>query len=149
MKAVQITEKKKIEIINVDEPKLKDNCALIDVKAMGICGSDIHAFTGASKNVVYPDRIGHEAAGVVVKIADGASNPNDIKVGDRVVINPYIFCGKCYPCSQGKTNCCSTLKCIGVQSEGAMSERFVHPVDLLVKVPDSVDWETCAIIEPE
>ena len=48
----------------------------------------------------------------------------------------------------GKTNCCSTLKYIGVQSEGAMSERFVHPVDLLVKVPDSVDWETCAIIEP-
>lgn len=148
MKAVQITEKKKIEIVNVPEPKLKDNCALIDIKAMGICGSDIHAFTGKSKNVIYPDRIGHEAAGVVLKIADGASNPNGIKVGDRVVINPYIFCGNCYPCSQGKTNCCCNLKCIGVQSEGAMSERFVHPVDLLVKVPDSVDWETCAIIEP-
>ena len=94
MKAVQITEKKKIEIVKVPEPILKENCALIDIKAMGICGSDIHAFTGKSKNVVYPDRIGHEAAGVVVKIAEGASNPNGIKVGDRVVINPYIICGK-------------------------------------------------------
>lgn len=53
MKAVQITEKKKIEIVNVAEPKLKDNCALIDIKAMGICGSDIHAFTGVSKNVLF------------------------------------------------------------------------------------------------
>ena len=148
MKAVQITEKKKIEIIKVPEPKLKDNCALIDIKAIGICGSDIHAFTGQSKNVVYPNRIGHEAAGVVIEISKDAYNPNGIKVGDRVVINPYIFCGECYPCSQGKTNCCIKLKCIGVQSEGAMTEKFVHPVELLVKVPDSVDWETCAIIEP-
>ena len=148
MKAVQITEKKKIEIVTVSEPKLLPNNAVIEIKAMGICGSDIHAFTGKSKNVVYPDRIGHEAAGVVLKIAEGSKNPYNIKVGDRVVINPYIFCGNCYPCSTGKTNCCCKLKCIGVQSPGAMTEKFVHPVDLLVKIPENVDWETAAIIEP-
>ena len=148
MKAVQITEKKKIEIIDVPEPGLKSNCALIEIKAMGIYGSDIHAFTGKSKNVVYPDRIGHEAAGIVLKIAEGAKNPNNIKVGDMVVINPYISCGNCYPCSTGKTNCCSKLKCIGVQSPGAMCEKFVHPLELLIKVPESIDLETCAIIEP-
>lgn len=148
MKAVQITEAKKIEIVDVAEPELSDDSALIDIKAMGICGSDIHAYTGKSLNTVYPDRIGHEAAGVVLKIAEGADNPNNIQVGDKVVLNPYIFCGECYPCSQGKTNCCSNLQCIGVQSHGAMCERFVHPLDLLVKVPDSVDWQTCAIIEP-
>lgn len=91
MKAVQITEKKKVEIVNVPEPILKENCALIDIKSMGICGSDIHAFTGKSKNVVYPDRIGHEAAGVVLEIAEGASNPNGIKVGACCYKSIYIL----------------------------------------------------------
>ena len=133
MKAVQITEKKKKEIVTVPEPKLESNYALIEIKALRICISDIHVFTGKSKNIVYPDRIRHEAAGIVLKIAEGAKNPNNIKVGDRVIINPYIFYGNYYPCPTGKTNCCTKLKCIGVQSPGAMTQKFVHPVDLLVK----------------
>lgn len=148
MKAVQITDVRKIEIINVSEPKLEENYAEIDVKAMGICGSDVHAYAGKSPNVTYPVIIGHETAGIVTKIADGSSNQNNIKIGDRVVLNPYIYCGHCYPCSQGRTNCCEHLKCLGVQTDGSMSERFVHPTDLLVKVPDNIDWETCAVIEP-
>lgn len=148
MKAVQITKIKHVEIIEIPEPELKDDYAEIEVKALGICGSDVHAYEGRSPNVSYPVIIGHETAGVVTRIAEGSSNRNHIKVGDRVVLNPYIYCGHCYPCSQGRTNCCTSLKCLGVQTKGSMSERFAHPTDLMVKVPDEIDWETCAVIEP-
>lgn len=147
MKAVQITSEKNIEIISIPEPKLKEGCAEIAVKVMGICGSDVHAYAGKSPNVTYPVIIGHETAGVVTRVA-GGPNRNHIKVGDRVVLNPYIYCGTCYPCSQGRTNCCESLKCLGVQTAGSMSERFVHPMDLMIKIPDDMDWETCAVIEP-
>lgn len=148
MKAVQITDVKKVELIDVPEPELKEGFARIDVKALGICGSDVHAYAGHSPNVTYPVIIGHEIAGIVTEIAEGAENPNNIQVGDKVVLNPYIYCGECYPCSKGQTNCCDHLKVLGVQTGGSMSERFAHPVKLMVKVPDDLDWETCAIIEP-
>ncbi|MBO5556996.1 MAG: alcohol dehydrogenase catalytic domain-containing protein [Oscillospiraceae bacterium] len=148
MKAVQITDVKKVELIDLPEPELKPGYAKIDVKALGICGSDVHAFAGHSPNVTYPVVIGHEIAGVVTEIAPGAENPNGIQVGDRVVLNPYVYCGECYPCSKGQTNCCDHLKVLGVQTGGSMSERFAHPVKLMVKVPDAIDWETAAVIEP-
>ena len=148
MKAVQITDVRKVELVDLPEPELKPGFAEIDVQAMGICGSDVHAYAGHSPNVTYPVVIGHEIAGVVTKIAEGAENPNNIQVGDRVVLNPYVYCGECYPCSKGQTNCCDHLKVLGVQTGGSMSERFAHPVKLMVKVPDELDWETCAVIEP-
>ncbi len=148
MKAVQISDVKNIEIINLPEPNLKPDYAEIDVRAMGICGSDVHAYAGKSPNVRYPVIIGHEIAGVVTKISGKSSDATGIRTGDRVVVNPYIYCGECYPCSQGRTNCCERLQCLGVQTGGAMSERFTHPADLLVKLPDSIDWETGAVIEP-
>lgn len=148
MKAVQITEIKKVELVEVPEPELKPGDAEITVKAAGICGSDVHAFGGRSPNVSYPLIIGHEIAGVVTKIAEGAENPNGIRVGDRVVLNPYLVCGECYPCSKGQTNCCDHLRCLGVQTGGAMSERFTHPLRQMVKVPDEIDWPTAAVIEP-
>ena len=148
LKAGQITDVKKIELVDTSEAEIRENHAVIDVKAMGICGSDVHAYAGKSPNVKYPVIIGHETAGIVTRIAEGSSNKNDIQVGDRVVLNPYLYCGQCYPCSQGRTNCCEHLKCLGVQTGGSMSERFTHPTDLLIKVPENIDWETCAVIEP-
>lgn len=148
MKAIQISDIKKVELISVGEPLLKENEAEIEVKAMGICGSDVHAYAGHSPNVSYPLIIGHEIAGVVTRIVQGAENPQGIQVGDRVVLNPYLYCGSCYPCSKGQTNCCEHLRVLGVQTGGAMSERFTHPVKLMVKLPDELDWETAAVIEP-
>lgn len=148
MKAIQITNIKKVELVSIEEPLLKENEAEITVKAMGICGSDVHAYAGHSPNVSYPLIIGHEIAGIVSKIAEGADNPQGIRIGDRVVLNPYMYCGNCYPCSKGQTNCCEHLRVLGVQTGGAMSERFSHPLKLMVKLPDEIDWETAAVIEP-
>ena len=147
MKAIQIRKVKEVLLTEIPAPKEQEGYSVIQVKAMGICGSDVHAYSGKSPNVVFPQIIGHETAGIVTKVGAG-SNQRGIREGDRVVLNPYIYCGQCYPCSKGRTNCCTSLKCLGVQTAGSMSEQFAHPTDLLVKVPDKIDWETCALIEP-
>lgn len=148
MKAIQLKEAFNVALVDLPERELKPGEAEIEVRAMGICGSDVHAFGGHSPNVKYPVILGHEIGGVVTRIAEGADNPNGVRVGDRVVLNPYLYCGKCYPCSKGQTNCCDHLACLGVQTDGSMSERFTHPARLMVKVPDDIDWETAAVIEP-
>ena len=146
MKAIQIQEPRKIGVIQMEAPELKPGQAIIRVKSMGICGSDVAAYRGTSPNVTYPLIIGHETAGTVYRIAE--DNPQGFKVGDRVVLDPYMFCGHCYPCSKGRTNCCETLKCLGVQTDGSMCEYFSHPVSQLRRIPEGMTWEHAAIAEP-
>ncbi len=146
MRAIKIDSPNKIVIEEIEKPILTLGNAIIEVKAMGICGSDVHAYAGKSPNVTYPIVIGHETAGIVVEI--DKDNEYGIKVGDKVVLDPYMYCGECYPCSQGRTNCCESLKCLGVQTTGSMSEFFAHPTKQLVKVPQDMDWESLAVVEP-
>lgn len=147
MKAIQILGKKDIRVVDVNEPKMLSNHSKIKVLSMGVCGSDVHAYAGKSPNVTYPVIIGHEIIGEIVEIGEG-ENPRQLRVGDRVVLNPYLYCGTCYACEQGQTNACTSLKCLGVQTDGAMCETFVHPTKLMIKVPDSIDNELGAVIEP-
>lgn len=146
MKAIQIDKPGDIRVAEVREPQLKEGYGVIQVKALGVCGSDVHAYAGKSPNVSYPLIIGHETAGIVTEVDE--ANRYGIKKGDRVVLDPYLYCGSCYPCSQGRTNCCESLKVLGVQTEGSMSERFAHPLSHMVKVPDSMTWEDLAVTEP-
>lgn len=146
MRAIQIDNPGQISISEVEKPVLTLGNAIIEVKAMGICGSDVHAYAGKSPNVTYPIIIGHETAGIVVEIDE--NNEYGIMVGDKVVLDPYMYCGECYPCSQGRTNCCESLKCLGVQTTGSMSEFFSHPIKQLVKVPQDMDWKSLAVAEP-
>lgn len=74
--------------------------------------------------------------------------PDNIKEGDRVIVDPYIYCGHCYPCSVGRTNCCENLKVIGVHIDGAMQEVVAHPAHLIHKIPDSVKSEMAPLAEP-
>lgn len=146
MRAIQINNPSQIGIAQVEKPVLTIGNAIIEVKAMGVCGSDVHAYAGKSPNVTYPIIIGHEIAGIVVEIDE--NNEYEIMVGDKVVLNPYMYCGECYPCSQGRNNCCESLKCLGVQTTGSMSEFFSHPIKQLIKVPQDMDWESLAVVEP-
>lgn len=120
--------------------------ALIKVESVGICGSDIGAFRGVNPLVTYPRVIGHEVVGIVMEGGEGL--PAGIKVGDRVIVDPYVYCGTCYPCSIGRTNCCEHLKVIGVHIEGGMSEVFAHPARLLHKVPLSIPVQAVPLAEP-
>lgn len=135
-----------IEISDVQMPKPKEGEALLRVKSAGICGSDIGAFRGTNGLVSYPRIIGHEIAGEVISIPE--NNKNGIKPGDRVIVDPYLYCGHCYPCSIGRTNCCVDLKVLGVHVDGGMAEYFCHPADMLLKVPDDMSWDIIPLAEP-
>ena len=146
MKAIQIPEPWQVQMMEVQKPEPKANEALIRVKSAGICGSDIGAFRGSNGLVSYPRVIGHEIAGEVLSIPEG--NAKGIKVGDHVIVDPYLYCGNCYPCSIKRTNCCTDLKVLGVHIEGGMVEYFTHPADMLVKVPQDMPWEMVPLAEP-
>ena len=135
--AIRFAEPWQVSCVKIPMPEPKPGEALIKIMAAGICGSDIGAFRGTNGLVSYPRVIGHELAGVVVSIPE--NNKNGIKVGDRVVVDPYLYCGHCYPCSIGRTNCCDDLHVLGVHVEGGMAEYFCHPADMLVKIPDGIE----------
>lgn len=145
MKAIYLKAPREISVANVPEPQRAGNEVLIKVRSMGICGSDIGAFKGTNPLVKYPRIIGHEIAGEVLAV------PNDepeLAVGDHVVIEPYVYCGNCYPCSHDRTNCCENLTVRGVHIDGGMSEVTTHPRHLVHKVPKDTPWDLLAMVEP-
>ena len=146
MKAIQIEKPWNIKTVDIEKPGMKKGFALLKVKSAGICGSDIGAFRGTNNLVSYPRIIGHEIAGEIIEIDE--NNAKGLKVGDRVVVDPYLYCGKCYPCSIGRTNCCDDLKVLGVHVDGGMCEYFLHPDSMLVKIPEGLSWDMAALAEP-
>ncbi|MDY6821362.1 MAG: alcohol dehydrogenase catalytic domain-containing protein [Deferribacterota bacterium] len=145
MKAVCINAPEHIVLKDIEKPDITKNNILIRVKAVGICGSDIAAFAGKNPLVTYPRVIGHEIAGEVIKVP---GDINSFAIGDRVVIEPYIYCGACYPCSLERFNCCENLKVLGVHVDGGLCEYIAHPSHLLHKVEKNVDWYLLALVEP-
>lgn len=146
MKAIRLREPWDVSCVEIDKPVPKEGEALIRIVAAGICGSDIGAFRGTNGLVSYPRVIGHELAGVVESVPE--NNKNGIRVGDRVVCDPYLYCGHCYPCSIGRTNCCTDLHVLGVHVDGGMAEYFCHPADMLIQIPEGMSWEQAAMAEP-
>ena len=98
--------------------------ALVRVLTIGICGTDLHAYRGRQPFFSYPRILGHELAVEVLALGEGTSG---VSVGDRCAVNPYLNCGTCQACRRGKTNCCESLKVLGVHVDGGMRERFVLP----------------------
>jgi hypothetical protein len=97
---------------------------LLGVRAIGVCGTDLHAFRGRQPFFQYPRILGHELGVEVLAVGDGVAN---VKPGDRCAVNPYLNCGTCGACLRGKTNCCEKLRCIGVHVDGGMRERILMP----------------------
>lgn len=147
MKGIRVKGPGTAEVVELPYPGVKEGYAVIKIMAASICGTDVTTFQGTNVNVsAYPIVIGHEVAGIVEDVRE--NNDCGIKRGDRVVLDPYLYCGHCYPCSQGKTNCCETLRCLGVHCDGAMCEYFSHPVHMLRKVPQDMPWERVPLAEP-
>lgn len=147
MKAIQVQAPFDAKVTEIPMPVLEEGRAIIKIRAMGICGTDVSTYRGANVNVKsYPIVIGHETAGEVWEIDE--NNEYGIKKGDKVVLDPYVFCGHCYPCEQGRTNCCEDMHCLGVHCEGSMCEYFSHPISLLRKVPEDMPWDLIPLAEP-
>ncbi len=121
MRAICLRAPKDIKIKEVQYPKRKQDEVLVKVKSVGICGSDVAAYKGVNPLVTYPRIIGHEIAGELLEIPEGEKN---LKIGDRIIIEPYKYCGKCYPCSINRKNCCENLKVLGVHVDGGFTEYF-------------------------
>ena len=104
--------------------------ALIRVRHVGICGTDLHAFRGRQPYFEYPRILGHELGVEVVAIGDDVTR---VAVGDQCAVEPYLYCGGCIACRRGKTNCCVDMKVLGVQTDGGMREEILVPASRLHK----------------
>lgn len=123
-------------------PESKQGCSIVRIKQIGVCGTDLHAYNGVQPYFTYPRVMGHELAAEYVEgEAEGFSN------GDLITILPYKSCGNCYACRNGKTNCCSTLRVLGVHEDGGMCEFLSVPNELLVHAK-GLSFDQTALIEP-
>jgi len=133
----------KFEKRKMDIPILLEGEILVQIKRIGICGTDIHAFHGNQPFFSYPRVLGHELSGIVV---DENSNNRDL-LGKSVAILPYLSCGKCNSCLRGKTNCCANLKVMGVHVDGGFCEYIAVPQSNIIE-GNGLNLDFLALIEP-
>jgi len=145
MKAVILTNDREIKFGEVPEPYPKDGQVLVRVHWASICGTDLHIYLGEFKpRVTYPRILGHECSGVVESVGEGVFH---LGKGDRVVVDPIIWCNRCPACLNGNNNACHFLKLIGVDIDGAFSEYVVADADKVFKVPESISLRDAALVE--
>lgn len=129
---------------DLPEPVLEEGKAIIRIRRIGICGTDLHAYQGNQPYFTYPRILGHELAGVIEAVGE---NEAGFQEGDQVSIVPYFHCGACSACLRGKTNCCKTMKVFGVHIDGGMRERVSIPVSHLIKT-NHLTLDQSAMLEP-
>lgn len=125
-----------------DRPSRGEGEVLVRVKRVGVCGTDLHIFTGNQPFLQYPRVMGHELSGVVEEAAPGGR----LAVGDVVYVMPYLSCGQCVACRQGKTNCCVNIQVLGVHRDGAFTEYLSLP-EAFVHKAEGVTLDQAAMIE--
>jgi L-iditol 2-dehydrogenase len=140
-----MTQPGEIEFHQVERPVVKPDEVLIQVKRIGVCGSDIHVYHGAHPYTTYPVVQGHEVGGIV---AETGSAVNGFAPGDTVVFMPQVTCGVCYPCRHGMYHICDNLKVRGFQTHGAAQEVFPVKAEMVLKLPETVTLDQAAMIEP-
>lgn len=146
MKTIILNQPQEFQLISRDfDDTLAENEALLKIHRIGICGTDYHAYRGRQPFFSYPRVLGHELGAEVVSLGSGAET-SDIKIGDKVSVEPYLNCGVCQPCQNGKTNCCESLKVLGVHSDGGMAEYLKVPVNKLHKSA-ILQYEQLALVE--
>ena len=145
MRVLQVTQPGVVLVAEKEGRALKSGEALVDIKRVGICGSDILIYNGGNPFTVYPRVIGHEMAGVVSAIAPDVTG---IAVGDRVSIDPVLHCGECDACRRGHPNVCSHLQVMGVHTDGGFASQHIVPAQNLYRVPDTLSWEVATMVEP-
>jgi threonine dehydrogenase-like Zn-dependent dehydrogenase len=126
-------------------PQIGIGEVLVAVGATGICAGDIYLYKGINPYAVYPVIGGHEIAGIVAAVGDAVAS---VAPGDRVVVNPFIGCGHCYPCRVGKHNCCANLQIIGVHRPGGFAEYVVAPSQNIHHIPTRLSLAFAALAEP-
>lgn len=151
MKAMVLTGIRAMEMREVPDPKLeRPDDVLVKMKAVGVCGSDVHYYTTGrigSQVVTFPFAVGHECAGEVVETGPGVKH---LKPGDRVAIEPAMTCGKCDQCLAGRPNTCRHTRFLGCpgQAEGSLSEFIVMPEENCIPIRPETTMADGTISEP-
>ncbi len=148
MRQAILVEPKHIEFKEVAEPKAADLTAhqvLVNIKRIGICGSEIHSYHGLHPATFYPVVQGHEYSGEVMAVG---SEVTVCKPGDHITARPQLVCGKCNPCKRGQYNVCEHLRVQAFQADGAAQDFFVVDDDRVAKLPEGMSLDYGAMIEP-
>jgi 2-desacetyl-2-hydroxyethyl bacteriochlorophyllide A dehydrogenase len=143
MKTLVCTKPGKLEYATCEMPELQKGQAMIQIKRVGICGTDLHAFDGTQPYFNYPRILGHELAGELIAF----DNAPGFKIGEAVTFIPYYHCGKCVACRNGKTNCCTQMKVCGVHVDGGMVEYLSVPSSSLFH-GEGLGFDELALVEP-
>lgn len=146
MRVAKLVELEKIEVVDLPTPELHaDTDVQVQVKAVGICGTDLHMFKEARADVTLPRIMGHELSGLVTKVGSGVTR---VKVGDHVALDPVFACGTCRTCQKGYPNVCDHVRCFGVQMDGGYQDYIVVGEEHLYSYPDHISYEDAALAEP-
>lgn len=140
-----MTQPGKIEIHEVEKPQPKADEVLIEVRRIGVCGSDIHVYHGLHPYTPYPVVQGHEVSGVIAAVG---ADVRGFAPGDMVVFMPQVTCGECYPCRHGMYHICDNLKVMGFQTGGAAQQFFPVKAEMVLKLPAAINLDQAAMIEP-
>lgn len=150
MKALVLQEYNHFELQDMPQPEVRADEVLVQVKACGICGSDVHGMDGSTGRRQPPIVMGHEAAGVIAEVG---SKLTGWQVGDRVTFDSTVYCGECHFCRRGKVNLCDNRRVLGVacddyRMDGAFAEYVAIPQRILYRLPDALTFEHAAMVEP-
>jgi L-iditol 2-dehydrogenase len=149
MKALLLTEYGRLAVAEMEVPAVGDDDVLVRVRACGICGSDIHGYTGITGRRIPPLVMGHEAAGVIERAGAAV---RDFAPGDRVTFDSTVYCGRCAFCRRGDVNLCDARMVLGVscgdyRRHGAFAEFVSVPARILHRLPDALPFEHAALVE--
>ncbi len=143
MLALQVEAPRRFELMEVADPLLEEGEVLIEVGACGICGTDLHIIDG-DYHGSYPIIPGHEMAGTVVD----ANDVTHLSEGDRVAVNPNIYCDTCRPCLRGMPHLCETANAVGVTRPGGFAQLCAVPAEKCLPLPEGVSLRDAALMEP-
>ncbi|WP_030668545.1 zinc-dependent alcohol dehydrogenase family protein [Streptomyces cellulosae] len=144
MRAAVIEAPGKVTVTTVPDPTPGPREVVVDVAACGLCGTDLHILQGEFAPTL-PVVPGHEFAGEVVGLG---SEVTELALGDRVAVDPSLYCNECRYCRAGRNNLCDRWRAIGVTVAGGAAEYAVAPVANCVRLPDHVGVQDAALIEP-
>jgi L-gulonate 5-dehydrogenase len=135
----------RMRVDHAPDPVAGRDEAVLDVRTVGLCGSDYSLFLGTHPYSRFPQTQGHEISGVVRTLPDGYAGP--VRLGDLVAVEPLLACGTCIACRRGRANCCAHLQVLGAHLPGGLAERMAAPVQALHPVGE-LDAGLAAMVEP-
>ena len=146
MRAAVIDRPGAVRVAEVPDPTPAPGEVVVRVGACGICGTDLHIADGEFPPTPYPIVPGHEFAGEVVALGTGVATGT--RVGDRVAVDPSLFCGHCGPCRAGRGNLCANWGATGDTVDGAFAELVAVPARNCYRMPDAMSWQQGGMVEP-